>query len=172
MTSSIRLLAFIDGVSRNDIIDLCDDTVELTLIDNGSRQQLLELIGDNHGYIPTLRIPVDCEVLNHGHRLRLIATPSTGTDHLDLSAISERGITVQSLKEERELLNQLTSTAELALGLMITCARHLPQCFESSRQGSWERSRLGAPSCPARLLASSEWGVWVQWWPGMVWPWV
>ncbi len=152
MTPSIRLLAFIDGVSRDDIIDLCDDTVELTLIDNGSRPQLLELIGDCHGYIPTLRIPVDREVLNHAHRLRLIATPSTGTDHLDFSALAERGITVQSLKEERELLNQLTSTAELALGLMITCARHLPQCFESSRQGSWERSRLAGSQLSGKTL--------------------
>lgn len=152
MKQPLRLLAFIDGVSRNDLIDLCDDAVELTLIDNGSREQLLELISSCHGYIPTLRIPVDREVLERGRQLKLIATPSTGTDHLDLPALAERGIAVQSLKEERQLLTQLTSTAELALGLMIACARHLPQCFEASRRGAWERSKLAGTQLSGKTL--------------------
>lgn len=147
-----RLLAFIDGVSRSDILDLCDGTVEVTLVDQGDRRQLLELIGDCHGYIATLRIPVDREVLERGHHLRLVATPSTGTDHLDLTAIAARGIAVQSLKQERELLVQLTSTAELALGLMITCARHLPRCIEAGRRGAWERSKLAGMQLSGKTL--------------------
>ena len=103
---------------------------------------LLELIPDFDAYMPTLKVKVDREVLAKATRLKIIGTASTGTDHLDLKALEERGIVVQSIKYDRELLEQFTTTAELAFGLLLTCARHLPLCFEASRQGRWEREKL------------------------------
>ena len=56
---------------------------------------------------PSLRVRVTREMLEHAPRLRCIATPSTGTDHLDLGAARELGITVFSLKDDIEFLRSV-----------------------------------------------------------------
>ena len=37
-------------------------------------------------------VKIDKEFLNHATNLKVIGSPSTGTDHMDLNLIAERGI--------------------------------------------------------------------------------
>lgn len=152
MTTDRQLLIFSDNCPLRDLADLPHPGVEITLVEKGERAQLVELLPQADAYIATLRIPVDAALLAHAPRLRIVATNSTGTDHLDLAALRERGITVLSLRDERELLDRITSTAELAFGLLLTCARHLPECFEASRAGRWERHQLAGQQISGKTL--------------------
>ena len=137
-----RILIFNDGYSRADIADLEGDVLEFVCVPHGNRTQLLEMIGEVDAYVPTLRIRMDAEVIAAAHKLKLVATATTGTDHLALDLLERRGIPVFSIKQDRELLDNITTTAELAFGLLLTCARHLPECFEASRQGYWGRDNF------------------------------
>ncbi len=144
MKTPRRLLIFNDAAANVEynFEDIPHPGLEVTIVQKGDRAQLLAMIPDYDAYLPTLRVRVDQEVVARAKKLRLISTPSTGTDHLDLALLEKSGVKVMSIKHDRDLLNQISSTAELAFGLMCTCARHLPICFEASRQGRWERSNL------------------------------
>jgi D-3-phosphoglycerate dehydrogenase len=49
---------------------------------------------------------------------------------------------VLSLKDDRELLDRITSTAELAWGLILACARRFPEAIDASRRGVWARDAV------------------------------
>lgn len=147
-----RILVFADQFSSEDLSDLLPADMEVVCIRDGTREQLLQCISDFDAYMCTIRHRVDEEVMGRARRLKLVATYSTGTDHLDLPLLAERGVTVISLKHDREILDQVTSTAELAFGLLLTCARHLPLCFEATRRGEWNRHRLAGQQLNGKTL--------------------
>ena len=47
--------------------------------------------------LPSLNVKMDEKLLKKANRLRLIATPSTGTDHIDVAYAANMGIQVISL---------------------------------------------------------------------------
>ena len=100
-------------------------------------QELLEAIGAYDALVPSLDIALDEKLLGRARRLRLIATPSTGTDHIDLKCTTKLGITVLSLKDDYEFLKGVAATAEHAFGLMLAIVRRTPFAFASVRGGGW-----------------------------------
>ena len=147
-----RVLVFNDGYSYDDLRDIPHEHLDVTCRPGGNREELIALLPEHDAYMCSLRIPVDASVLAHAPRLKLIATPTTGTDHLDLGLLEQRRIEVLSLKADRALLDQIPTTAELSFGLLLTCARHLPLCFEATRQGRWERHRFAGTQLSGRTL--------------------
>ncbi len=99
--------------------------------------QLLEVIGEYDALLPSLDVCLDERILRRAKRLKLIATPSTGTDHIDLKGAAKLGIEVMSLKNDIEFLKKVTATAELAFGLMLSITRRIPFAFDSAKQGVW-----------------------------------
>lgn len=72
-------------------------------------------------------------------RCRVLATPVTGLDHIDLEACRESGIRVVSLRGETEFLRTIRGTAELTLGLALALLRHIPGAAASVVGGVWNR---------------------------------
>ena len=106
-------------------------TVEAT------REAVLEKIGDCDACMAALTVRMDREILDRAKRLRVIATPATGTDHIDLAAAEEKGVTIISLKHDTEFLSNVTATAELAWALMLATIRYVPYMFGQSKAGHW-----------------------------------
>lgn len=148
----LKLLVFADQFASDDLADIPHEGIDVVCIRDGTREQLLEHIRDCDAYMCTVRLQVDREVIEAAPRLKLVAAYSTGTDHLDLPLLAQRGVTIVSLKHDREILDQVTSTAELAFGLLLTCARHLPLCFEATRRGEWERHKWAGQQLNGRTL--------------------
>ena len=121
-------------------------------------EALASRIGEFDAYFATLHIRADRPVLERGRRLRVIATPSTGTDHIDLEAAAERGIAVLSLKDDTEFLDRVTATAELAWGLLLATVRRLPWAFESARRGDWARDRYRGRQLSGKTLGVLGYG--------------
>jgi len=105
------------------------------------RQFLLDHIHEYDAYLPALKVRIDRELARRGAagRLRLIYTPSTGLDHLDLDALEEFGIRMECIRTEFELLDRITSTAELAFTLMLSAARKVPAGHNAAMKGVWAR---------------------------------
>jgi D-3-phosphoglycerate dehydrogenase len=82
--------------------------------------------------VTRLSIPLTC-------RCRLIATPCTGLDHIDVEACQERGIEVVSLKGETEFLSDVHATAEHTLALTLALLRKLVPAVNGA--GDWQRDR-------------------------------
>ncbi|MFA5133289.1 MAG: hydroxyacid dehydrogenase [Patescibacteria group bacterium] len=103
------------------------------------RQELLDLVQDADILVIRLRHKIDGEVLGRAKKLKIIACPTTGLDHIDLEMAKERGIAVVSLKGEIEFLNSITATAELAWGLLLGLVRKIPSAFNSVKAERWDR---------------------------------
>ena len=105
------------------------------------RGYLLDHIQEYDAYLPTLSIRFDREMAERASkgRLRLIYTPSTGLDHLDLEALEEFGIEMHCIRTEFGLLDQITSTAELAFTLMLSVVRKVPAGHNAVMMGRWAR---------------------------------
>ncbi len=132
-----RLLNMINLSNAPEALELLESRCEVTHSDP-SQELLRETIERFDGFLTPLGVQSDAEVISRAKRLKLIATPTTGTDHIDLSAAKAAGITVFSLREDKDLLNEITSTAEMAWALLLAVVRRLPWAFESVRSGRWE----------------------------------
>jgi D-3-phosphoglycerate dehydrogenase len=119
---------------------------------------LLETIPDYDAYFASLHVRFDKGVFERAHRLRLIATPSTGTDHIDLDEAARRGIRVLTLKEETDFLDSVTSTAELAWGLLLAAVRKIPSSFDDAKQGHWARDKFRGHQLSGKTLGILGYG--------------
>ncbi len=79
------------------------------------------------------------ELLSGEIRCRILATPVTGIDHIDLTACAEQGIRVVCLRGEIDFLKKVRATAELTIGLTLALMRHIPDATESVKAGTWNR---------------------------------
>jgi phosphoglycerate dehydrogenase-like enzyme len=89
---------------------------------------------------PGQHFVVDDEILDRFPRLRVVATPSTGTNHLDLDACAHRGVRVFSLLDDRNALEGISASAEFTFLLLLNGLRRLDVGMHEVSEGRW-RSR-------------------------------
>lgn len=118
------------------------------LLEDLDRQNLIEKVANADVLWVRLRHRIDRELLSAGRRLKLIVTPTTGLNHIDLTAASEKGIRVLSLRGEADFLKDVRATAELTLGLMLALLRRIPHATNHVIQGKWNRDHFrGSELC-------------------------
>ena len=115
-------------------------------------EALAEALPSADAYYASLDVVLTGELIAMASQLRAIATPSTGLDHIDLEAAAGRGIEVLGLKDDRELLDGITATAELAWGLILACARRFPESIDASRKGAWARDAVRGHQLAGKTL--------------------
>lgn len=77
---------------------------------------------------------ITAEVMDGAPQLRVLARPGVGYDSIDVDAATERRIAVCNVPG----VNQ-SAVAELTIGLMLLCARRIPQNLADVQQGEWRR---------------------------------
>lgn len=85
---------------------------------------------------------LDSSVLSRATSLKVIATASTGTDHIDVNLCKEKGIDVLSIRNDYGLLDRFTSTAECTWLLLLACVRNLRRATSEVLQGSWANNHF------------------------------
>ncbi|MCK4554419.1 hydroxyacid dehydrogenase [Candidatus Parcubacteria bacterium] len=121
----------------------CHDLTQGELIEKISGYSIL-LVG--------LGLKVDKQVLDNAKELKIIATATTGLDHIDVDYAKSKNIDIISLRGENEFLNTITGTAELAFGLIIGLLRLTHPAFESVKNYQWDReSHRGHSLCGKTL---------------------
>lgn len=81
------------------------------------------------------------ELLKMFPSLRIVITPSTGTDHLDAKALRDRGIRMGTLLDRRKDLEKISASAEFAFFLLLGALRRIPRILQTVRAGQWRRDR-------------------------------
>ena len=104
-----------------------------------SQKEFLACIGEYDIVMVQLGLNVHKEALDRATNLKVIATSTTGLDHIDVGYAKEKGIVVISLRGEDAFLRTITGTAELAFGMLIDLARRSPWAFDSVKSFSWDR---------------------------------
>jgi D-3-phosphoglycerate dehydrogenase len=122
------------------------------------REALARLIGGFDFYCAAIGAPVNRGVLERATRLKAIVTATTGLDHIVLECAAERGVVVISLRGEESFLDRVTSTAELAFGLLLSVARRLPAASASAAGGAWLRERFRGHQLSGKTLGVLGYG--------------
>lgn len=104
-----------------------------------TQETLLDCVETYDIAIVGLGLQFNAEVLARAKNLKAIGTATTGLDHIDVDKAQAQGIAVLSLKEERDFLNTITGTAELAFGLMLDIMRRISPAYLSVKNGAWDR---------------------------------
>lgn len=117
-----------------------------------SKPELLERAAEYDVFFIGLGLHIDREVIDHATNLRVICTATTGLDHIDLEYAKQKGIEVMSLRGEEEFLNSVTSTAELAFGLLLDLARNISVSFESIKKHEWNREKFCGHALRGKIL--------------------
>lgn len=120
--------------------------------------ELLRLISDYDVYFCSLKVKVTREVIDRAAKLKVIVTPSTGLDHIDIGYAAGKGIEVISLKNDRSFLDQLTATAELSWGLLLAVIRKIPWGFGDAVNGVWARDRYRGMQLSGKTLGVLGYG--------------
>lgn len=84
--------------------------------------------------------------------LKVIVSPTTGLDHIDLEACKRRGIVVLSLQGETDFLGTIPATAEHTWGLMLALTRRTPWAFDDVRKGCWQRDAFRGHDLKGKTL--------------------
>jgi D-3-phosphoglycerate dehydrogenase / 2-oxoglutarate reductase len=88
--------------------------------------------------------PLTQPVLQNAKSLRVISRCGAGLDNVDMGAAHARGISVCNTPDA-----PAAAVAELVIGLMLACLRHLPVQDRAIRAGRWDRPMGGLLSTQA-----------------------
>ncbi len=89
-----------------------------------------------------LNFKLNEEFLKDFSSLKYIISPTTGLDHIDFSYTQKKGIKVYSLRSHKEFLSTITTTPELAWGLLLALIRNIPKAVSSVSNYRWERDNF------------------------------
>jgi D-3-phosphoglycerate dehydrogenase len=117
-----------------------------------TREALAAGFAEADAYIATLHVRLDAQIIEGAKKLRIVYTPSTGLDHLDRDALDRRGIRWYSIKEEFDLLDSITATAEMAFGLLLAAVRKIPAAAGAANRGEWARDRFRGRQLSGKTL--------------------
>ena len=117
-----------------------------------TQEQLVKKIVGYDILIVRLGLRVDKSVLAAGRDIRIIGTPTTGLDHIDLVTSEKRGIVVFSLKGERAFLDQVYATAEHTIALLLSLIRHVPSAFKAAKNYNWRRDLFRGTELNGKVL--------------------
>jgi glyoxylate reductase len=97
------------------------------------REELIKQIKEVHGLVTMLTDRIDAEVVNYGKKLVVISNVAVGYDNIDVEAATKRGIYVTNTPGVLD-----DATADLALALLLSIARRIPEADSFVRSGSWK----------------------------------
>lgn len=111
------------------------------------QDELPEFIEGFDALIVRSRTKVTRDVLTRDVGLRVVGRAGTGVDNIDVEAATERGIPVVNAPGGGS-----QSVAELAVGLMISLARRIPQMDRTTKAGGWEKARSRGSELAGKAL--------------------
>ncbi len=125
---------------------------------------VLPLLPQVHAILDaSMKVPLRQAELDTAVNLKLIATATTGADHIDSKALAARSIPLLTLKGQKQVLNELTPAAELSWMLLMACARHLRAANRHVESGLWDREKFPGMLLKGRTLGLIGCGRIGQW---------
>ncbi len=132
-TQPTILFAELEAWEREQLESMCPEKCTIR-----TSPERLEAIGDEDvdgqvtAFSPFIHSRVDAAQLDRMPNLRLIATRSTGFDHIDVEACRQRGILVANVPHYGE-----DTVAEHAFGMLLALTRKIHRCYERTSRGDF-----------------------------------
>lgn len=117
-------------------VDALGPDFEIRSCDGADRGQLLTAIADVDAILIRSATKVDAEAVGAARKLRVIARAGVGLDNVDVAAATKAGVMVVNAPT-----SNIVTAAEMACGLLLATARHIPQADSALKLGEWKRSK-------------------------------
>jgi D-3-phosphoglycerate dehydrogenase len=117
-------------------VDALGPDFEIRHCNGADRAELLPAIADVDAILVRSATKVDAEAIAAAGKLRVVARAGVGLDNVDVSAATKAGVMVVNAPT-----SNIVTAAELACGLLIATARHIPQANSALKDGEWKRSK-------------------------------
>ena len=102
-----------------------------------SVDELKQIICDYDALMIRSGTQVSSEVIEKAQKLRIIGRAGVGVDNVDVSAATKKGVLVVNSPGGNTI-----AAAEHALALLLALSRNIPQAYESTFAGKWERKKF------------------------------
>lgn len=111
------------------------------------RKQLQKEIKDVDILVVRIETLVDKSLLKNAKKLKIVASATTGIEHIDVVEAERRGIKIINLQETHTL-----PTAEHTFALILSLVRKIPWAFEHMKKGKWERYKFFGKELEGKVL--------------------
>lgn len=115
--------------------------------DSWSNTELVSKLAEARAVIVRNQTQITRELIEQSPRLEVIARAGAGLDNIDTTAAAEAGIVVTYAPAENSL-----SVAELVMGLLLSLARRIPDAWQDTRNGGWDRKTFTGLELSGRTL--------------------
>jgi D-3-phosphoglycerate dehydrogenase len=133
--SKVRVLIS-DPMSSQAVSVFEQRGIEVVQTGKMTEQELLEMIPDFHGLAIRSATNVTEAVVNAAKNLKVVGRAGIGVDNVDVPACTAKGIVVMNTP-----MGNAITTAEHALAMMFSLARHIPQANQTTHAGAWAKSK-------------------------------
>ena len=86
---------------------------------------------------PGANYRIDKELIDSMQNLKVIASPSTGTNHIDVDYAESKGIDVVSLQNNMGATEDIEASAEFTVALAMATIRNIPKASQGVNKGHW-----------------------------------
>ncbi len=147
MSDKFRVLISDEMSDRAAEILAASPAVEVDVRFGLTAGDLKATIGEYDGLLVRSRSKVGADVIEAGKRLKIIGRAGIGVDNIDVAAASRRGIIVMNTPS-----GNAVTTAEHALCLLMSLARHIPQATASIKAGKWDKNKFSGTEIMGKSL--------------------
>ncbi|WP_068399377.1 phosphoglycerate dehydrogenase [Kribbia dieselivorans] len=109
---------------------------EVRYCDGANRDELLPALADVDAVLIRSATKMDAEAIAAAKNLKVIARAGVGLDNVDVPAATTAGVMVVNAPT-----SNITSAAELAVGLLLSAARNIAPANAALKGGKWARSQ-------------------------------
>ncbi|MCL2059406.1 MAG: phosphoglycerate dehydrogenase [Oscillospiraceae bacterium] len=99
--------------------------------------ELADVIPGYDGLIVRSATKVTAELLEHADSLKVVGRAGTGVDNIDVPAATRKGVVVVNTPDGNSM-----AAAELAVGLIYSVFRNIPQAYANTRNNDFRRNRI------------------------------
>ena len=147
MTKPFRVLIADDMSAKSAEILAESRSVAVDVRGGISAEELKSVIGEYDGLVVRSRTKVTADLLSAAKRLQVIGRAGIGVDNIDVEAASRQGVIVENAPSGNSV-----TTAEHALCLLASLARHIPQADASMKAGKWEKKKFQGTELMGKTL--------------------
>jgi D-3-phosphoglycerate dehydrogenase len=102
-----------------------------------SSDELKGIIGQYDALVIRSATKVTEDILSAARTLKVVGRAGIGLDNVDIPAATKRGVVVMNTPT-----GNVITTAEHAIGMMVSLSRNIPQGTASLKKGNWDKKKL------------------------------
>ncbi|MCU0520597.1 MAG: D-2-hydroxyacid dehydrogenase [Anaerolineae bacterium] len=146
-------LLICDPVDASAIDEMRAAGIEVDVRDDISQEALSSIIGGYDGIVVRSRTKVGAALIDRATSLKVIIRGGVGLDTIDVAHAKSKGISVQNTPAANS-----NAVVELALGMMLTLARHVTRADAGMKAGKWEKKALEGTEIAGKTLGVVGYG--------------